>query len=219
MPLSSIAPSAIAYRRTHVESASEENTTLLGMQTRHAGNITLTSAASGSGAKQPETTANEAGRSEDAPLCTATIPWKQALTTARTVADNAQKQPFTLAVVSRQRRWPLVLAAFAAFASEICHWLSLPDGISAALALLAVVACGLTTYKKGWLALRQGTMNINALMSIAVTGALLLGQWPEAAMVMVLFTLAELIEARSLDRARNAIGGLLQSVPAIASLQ
>lgn len=42
MPLSSIAPSAIAYRRTHVESASEENTTLLGMQTRHAGNITLT---------------------------------------------------------------------------------------------------------------------------------------------------------------------------------
>ncbi|CAK8737498.1 Potassium-transporting ATPase ATP-binding subunit [Sodalis praecaptivus] len=62
-------------------------------------------------------------------------------------------------------------------------------------------------------------MNINALMSIAVTGALLLGQWPEAAMVMVLFTLAELIEARSLDRARNAIGGLLQSVPATASLQ
>ncbi|MGL9724720.1 hypothetical protein [Sodalis sp. (in: enterobacteria)] len=83
---------------THVESASEENTTLLGMQTRHAGNITLTRAASGSGAKQPETTANEAGRSEDAPLCSATIPWKQALTAARTVADNAQNQPFTLAV-------------------------------------------------------------------------------------------------------------------------
>ncbi|BAE75128.1 putative cadmium-transporting ATPase [Sodalis glossinidius str. 'morsitans'] len=119
----------------------------------------------------------------------------------------------------RQRRWPLVLAAIAAFASEISHWLSWPDGISAVLALLAVVACGLTTYKKGWLALRQGTMNINALMSITVTGALLIGQWPEAAMVMVLFTLAELIEARSLDRARNAISGLLQSVPATASQQ
>ncbi|CAK8737497.1 hypothetical protein SODG_001220 [Sodalis praecaptivus] len=59
--------------------------------------------------------------------------------------------PLADAVVPRQRRWPLVLAAFAAFASEICHWLSLPGGISAALALLAVVACGLTTYKKaGW---------------------------------------------------------------------
>jgi Cd2+/Zn2+-exporting ATPase len=32
-------------------------------------------------------------------------------------------------------------------------------------------------------------------MSIAVTGAVLIGQWPEAAMVMFLFTVAELIEA------------------------
>jgi Cd2+/Zn2+-exporting ATPase len=50
-------------------------------------------------------------------------------------------------------------------------------------------------------------------MSIAVTGALLLQQWPEAAMVMVLFTLAERIEARSLDRARHAIDSLLQLTP------
>jgi hypothetical protein len=32
---------------------------------------------------------------------------------------------------------------------------------------------------------------MNALMSIAVTGAMLIGHWPEAAMVMVLFALAE----------------------------
>jgi Cd2+/Zn2+-exporting ATPase len=78
------------------------------------------------------------------------------------------------------------------------------------LAILAVVACGLTTYKKGWMAIRNGNLNINALMSIAVTGALALGQWPEAAMVMVLFTIAELIEVKSLDRARNAIEGLMK---------
>ena len=56
-------------------------------------------------------------------------------------------------------------------------------------------------------------------MSIAVTGALLLGQWPEAAMVMVLFTIAELIEAKSLDRARNAISGLLALTPEQATVQ
>ncbi|WP_413859679.1 hypothetical protein [Candidatus Aalborgicola defluviihabitans] len=55
-------------------------------------------------------------------------------------------------------------------------------------------------------------------MSIAVTGALLLGQWPEAAMVMVLFTIAELIEAKSLDRARNAIQGLMQLTPERATV-
>jgi Cd2+/Zn2+-exporting ATPase len=56
-------------------------------------------------------------------------------------------------------------------------------------------------------------------MSIAVTGAVLIGQWPEAAMVMVLFTIAELIEARSLDRARHAISGLMQLTPDMATVQ
>jgi Cd2+/Zn2+-exporting ATPase len=56
-------------------------------------------------------------------------------------------------------------------------------------------------------------------MSIAVTGAILIGQWPEAAMVMFLFTVAELIEAKSLDRARNAISGLMQMTPEQATVQ
>ena len=55
-------------------------------------------------------------------------------------------------------------------------------------------------------------------MSIAVTGALVLGQWPEAAMVMALFTLAELLEAKSLDRARNAIDSLIRLTPETASM-
>src|SRR5690606_33815379 len=53
----------------------------------------------------------------------------------------------------------------------------------------------------------------------AVTCALILGQWAEAAMVMVLFTVAEAIEARSLDRARHAIMGLQKLAPEIATVQ
>lgn len=67
-------------------------------------------------------------------------------------------------------------------------------------------------------ALKNRNLNINALMSIAVTGAVLIGQWPEAAMVMVLFALAELIEAKSLDRARQAIHGLLALTPEQATV-
>ena len=61
---------------------------------------------------------------------------------------------------------------------------------------------GLTTYRKGWLAVRTGNLNINALMSVAVTGAVCIGHFPEAAMVMVLFNLSEALEARALERAR-----------------
>jgi len=56
-------------------------------------------------------------------------------------------------------------------------------------------------------------------MSVAVTGAFLIGQWPEAAMVMALYAIAELIEARAVDRARNAIKGLLDMAPEQALMQ
>jgi Cd2+/Zn2+-exporting ATPase len=66
---------------------------------------------------------------------------------------------------------------------------------------------------------RRGRLNINALMSVAVAGAFVIGQWPEAAMVMALYAIAELIEARSVDRARNAIKGLLALSPDTADLR
>jgi Cd2+/Zn2+-exporting ATPase len=115
--------------------------------------------------------------------------------------------------------WPLALAGAAAAGSEAAGWLGAPGWLAAGLAILAIVSCGLSTYRKGWLAIRHGNLNINALMSIAVSGALILGQWPEAAMVMVLFTIAELIEAKSLDRARHAIQGLMQLTPEQASVR
>ncbi|RTL45486.1 MAG: heavy metal translocating P-type ATPase [Burkholderiales bacterium] len=85
-----------------------------------------------------------------------------------------------------------------------------------AVAGVAIWLAGLDTYKKGLNALRRGSLNINALMSVAVTGAFVLGQWPEAAMVMALYAIAELIEARSVDRARNAIKGLMALAPEAA---
>ncbi len=118
------------------------------------------------------------------------------------------------------RWWPLALSGIAAVASEIVHFAGVaPEWLVALLALAAILGCGLGTYKKGWIALKNRNLNINALMSIAVTGAVLIGQWPEAAMVMVLFTVAELIEARSLDRARNAISGLMQLTPDMATVR
>jgi Cd2+/Zn2+-exporting ATPase len=131
------------------------------------------------------------------------------------IATDAQAEPAAEPV---KPWWPLALAGAAAVASEAAQWAGAPVAAVAALALLAVLACGTTTFRKGWIAVRNGNLNINALMSIAVTGALVLGQWPEAAMVMVLFTVAELIEAKSLDRARNAIRGLMQLTPETATV-
>jgi Cd2+/Zn2+-exporting ATPase len=120
------------------------------------------------------------------------------------------------------RRWALLgLAGVAALAAEIVAWSggderSLPV---IALALLGIALGGLGTLKKGWIALRNFSLNMNFLMSLAVIGAAAIGQWPEAAVVIVLFTLAEMIEALSLDRARNAIAGLMAMSPDTATVR
>jgi len=116
--------------------------------------------------------------------------------------------------------WRLIGAGVAAFAAELVHFTdSAPEWVVALIALGAILTAGLDVYKKGWIALKNLNLNINALMSIAVTGAVLIGQWPEAAMVMVLFAIAERIEAKSLDRARNAIRGLLALTPEQATVR
>ena len=93
------------------------------------------------------------------------------------------------------------------------------NGLGMALAAVAIWLSGVSTYTKGLAALRRGQLNMNALMGVAVTGAFLIGQWPEAAMVMALYAIAELIEARSVDRARNAIKGLLALTPEAAEIR
>jgi Zn2+/Cd2+-exporting ATPase len=81
---------------------------------------------------------------------------------------------------------------------------------------MAIWLAGFEVYSKGFTALFKGRLNINALMTVAVTGAFAIGQWPEAAMVMALYSIAELIEARAVDRARNAIQGLMALAPETA---
>jgi len=138
--------------------------------------------------------------------------------TPEPLADDAGTVPAP-AAAGHGPAWLLALAGALAALSEAAHFAQWPAWASALPAAAAILACGLGTYRKGWIAVRHGNLNINALMSLAVTGAVLIGQWPEAAMVMFLFNVAERIEARSLDRARNAVRGLLDLAPQTATAQ
>ena len=115
--------------------------------------------------------------------------------------------------------WALLLAVGAEllgfFAPDTQVW----KGAGLAVSAAAIWLAGFDVYKKGLTALRHGRLNINALMTVAVTGAFVIGQWPEAAMVMALYAIAEAIEARAVDRARNAIKGLLEMAPEEAAVR
>ena len=141
----------------------------------------------------------------------------------RSLGMEAVAQPVAEApprAAEKTNWWPLGVSAVAALSAEVADWfVGEATTLVIALALVAIFTGGLPTYKKGWIALRNRNLNMNALMSIAVTGAMLIGHWPEAAMVMFLFALAEVIEARSLDRARNAIRDLMGMAPETATVR
>jgi len=119
--------------------------------------------------------------------------------------------------------WRMGASLLLAIAAELLDFFApetlLFKGAGMALAAAAIWLAGFSTYRKGFTALRQGRLNISALMTVAITGAFLIGQWPEAAMVMALYAIAELIEARAVDRARNAIKSLLDLTPDTAEVR
>ena len=58
---------------------------------------------------------------------------------------------------------------------------------------------------------------MNVLMTVSAVGAALLGEWGEGAAVVVLFALGGALQARTLERTRGAIRGLMALSPATAS--
>ncbi|NPD88536.1 MAG: cation-translocating P-type ATPase [Asgard group archaeon] len=75
---------------------------------------------------------------------------------------------------------------------------------------------GIPIYLKAFASLKARTIDIDLLMVIAVIGAMSIQYWEEAAEIIVLFTLAELLEAFSMDKARQSIRELMDLTPPTA---
>jgi Cd2+/Zn2+-exporting ATPase len=83
----------------------------------------------------------------------------------------------------------------------------------------AIVAGGWFIFPKAVAALRRLMPDMNLLMTVAVIGAAIIGEWAEAAAVTFLFGLSEYLEAFSVQRARRAIESLMQLTPETALLK
>lgn len=86
------------------------------------------------------------------------------------------------------------------------------------LYLLSVLASAWTVLPKAWIAAKRLRPDMNLLMTVAVAGALALGEWLEAASVAFLFALSLALEAWSVGRARRAVAALMDLSPPTARL-
>jgi Cd2+/Zn2+-exporting ATPase len=98
----------------------------------------------------------------------------------------------------------------AGMALELAH---LNRGAMIAAYALAIASGGVYSVRRALQAARSLSLDINVLMAVAVVGAMFLGQWGEAASVVFLFALAQLLEARAMERARSAIRAVMDLTP------
>ena len=87
------------------------------------------------------------------------------------------------------------------------------EGLARLPFLASILLGGAPVAMRGFREVRNRSLGMNALMTISIGGAALLGEWTEAAVVVTLFALANTLEARSLDRARRATADLFASSP------
>jgi Cd2+/Zn2+-exporting ATPase len=125
-----------------------------------------------------------------------------------------------IAAPSSASRGRLVaLSGIALVAGLALQFAGFPKSWTIPALMTSVVAGGVYTGRRGLQSLRSRTLDINVLMLVAVAGAIALGEWSEAAMVIFLFAIAQWLESRSMDRAREAIRALMDLSPGQARIR
>jgi len=126
------------------------------------------------------------------------------------------EEPAPVAASAGSRLQLLVWSGVAFALGLIASLLHAPPSLLWIPFTVSIALGGIFTVQRALTSIRSGHLDINVLMVIAVAGAMVLGEWTEAASVVFLFALAQLLEARAMDRARGAIRALMDLAPADA---
>jgi Zn2+/Cd2+-exporting ATPase len=113
----------------------------------------------------------------------------------------------------------VAVSAIALAAGLALQFAGFPSAWTVPAFLIAVLSGGVYTGRRALQSLRARTLDINVLMLVAVAGAMALGEWSEAATVVFLFAIAQWLESRSMDRAREAIRALMDLSPGQARVR
>ena len=95
----------------------------------------------------------------------------------------------------------------------------LPHGEARLLYGIAVIVGGYYPAKMGLIALKTLTPNIRTLMVVGALGALILGLWGEAALLVLIYSLGDVLEAYATDRVRGAVRALMGLAPKDAAVR
>lgn len=118
-------------------------------------------------------------------------------------------------MTGRMKFWIAAASGALLLAALGLHLASLDLGRDIALVAAAIVA-GVPTAIRAFQALRAKAFSIDLLVTIAVVGALIIGEYVEAAVVAFLFVFGAWLEARTLEKTRRSLRDLVDLAPQTA---
>lgn len=152
--------------------------------------------------------------------------WTSPEVTEDTLYDAARQAGFQLRPQTlreqgegiRRRVAVVVLATLLGIVAFVLQKLQVSPWVFTPLYLAAIALGGTPTFLGGWRAVRNRSLDTDALMTIAILGAVGLREWAEATSVVCLFAIGNLLEHLTTERTRRAIRQLMDSAPETATV-
>ena len=108
------------------------------------------------------------------------------------------------------------VGALFALAAFLLSLVGAPALLVNALFAVTLVVSGIGFARAGLLAARSGRADMNLLMTVAAIGAAAIGDWGEAATVVLLFAFGGTLQAYTLEKTRSSIRALMDLSPSMA---
>lgn len=121
--------------------------------------------------------------------------------------------------ITNRRGQSVILAGIGLVFGLLVQYLGLPIWIARAFYGIGIIVAGYPIARAGLFELRLRRADMNLLMTISVIGAVILGDWFEAALVVFLFSLGTTLQVFTFGRTRNAISNLMDLTPSTATVK
>ncbi|WP_298840813.1 heavy metal translocating P-type ATPase [Clostridium sp.] len=133
---------------------------------------------------------------------------------------NAKAAPLVTPWWKETKSVLLAISAVITVLTLIAGWthIGLPETLAKVLYGTAVIIGGIFPAKKGLSSLKHGRLTINTLLIVGAIGATYLGLWEEASLLVVIFSLGEVLESYAVDKARGSIQALISLSPQEATV-
>ncbi|MBP2656172.1 MAG: heavy metal translocating P-type ATPase [Firmicutes bacterium] len=97
--------------------------------------------------------------------------------------------------------------------ATVLEWVGISEQVLIPLFVLTAIIGGYSSAKIGLYGLRSWTFDMNFLMTVAVIGAAVIGEWGEAATVAFLFSFGNTLQTYTMDKTRQSIRALMELAP------